>query len=162
MKMISARRWLTLLVLLALCATPAQAQRRRRGSAAAVPSGPPATLTAMRILPYNEMTDAFEDDIADSDRALFNDLNLSFLVKVEVTGKAGEYSNRMVQVTVSQGRKQLVNRTAMVGIYNDAGKFTVPVWIYGPICQDTTIRATLTGQRRPSTITKTLRANCGE
>lgn len=163
MKMSSPQRWLTLLVLIILCTTLAHAQRRRRGAGGAgASSGPTAQLTAMKILPYSEPTDTFEDDISDSDRALFNDLHLSFLVKIEVTGKAGEFSNRSVQVSVRQGNKQTLSRTAMVGIYNEAGKYFVPVWIYGPICQETTIQATLTGQRQPSTLKKTIRANCGE
>lgn len=163
MKKSSPRRWLTLLVLLTLCTTLAHAQRRgRRSAGAADSSGPTAQLTAMKIIPYSEPSDTFEDDIADSDRALFNDLHLSFLVKIEVTGKAGEYSNRSVQISVRQGRKQILSRTAMVGIYNEAGKYFVPVWLYGPICQETTIQATLTGQRQPSTLKKTIGANCGE
>ena len=161
MKMTSPSRWLTLLVLLVLCAAAAQAQRRRR-SAGGAESGPPAQLTAMKILPYNQMTDTFEDDMSNSDRSFFNDLETSFLVKVEVTGKAGEFSNRNVQITVLQGNKQILSRLAGVGIYNEGGKFYVPVWIYGPICQDTTIQARLTGQRQPSTLKKTITANCGE
>src|SRR5829696_5429474 len=130
MKMSFPRRWLTLLVLLTLSTTLAHAQRRGRRGARADTSGPTAQLTAMKIIPYSEPSDTFEDDISDSDRALFNDLHLSFLVKIEVTGKAGEFSNRSVQVTVRQGNKQTLSRTAMVGIYNEAGKYFVPVWLY--------------------------------
>ncbi|HJU53068.1 MAG TPA: hypothetical protein VJ715_00805 [Pyrinomonadaceae bacterium] len=162
MKMSSPQRWLTLLVLLTLSTTLAHAQRRGRRGARVDSSGPVAQLTAMKIIPYNEANDTFEDDVADSDRALFNDLHLSFLVKIEVTGKAGEFSNRSVQISVRQGNKQTLSRTAMVGIYNEAGKYFVPVWIYGPICQETTIQATLTGQPQRSTLKKTIRANCGE
>lgn len=157
MKMSFSKQWLTLLILLAICTTAAYAQRRRGGT----PSSP-SRLSGMKIIPYNGMSDTFSDDIADTDHALFNGLDTSLLVKVEVSGKAGEYSDRNIEITARQGNKLVLTRNAMVGIYNENGKYYATAWIYGPICQDTTIQARLLGQRQPSIIRKKVGANCGE
>ena len=158
MKMALPRQFLTLLILLLVCTTAADAQRRRR----AAPAGSPATLSAMKIIPYHRMSDTFNDDIANSQDEHLNELDLSFLVKVEVSGKAGEYSNRNVVITVREGGKLIVNQNMMVGIFNENGKHYAAAWIYGPLCNPTTVEARLTGQRQPSTIRKTLKFQCGE
>ncbi|HKR02581.1 MAG TPA: hypothetical protein VJT09_18025 [Pyrinomonadaceae bacterium] len=159
MKRSFPRQCLALLVLLAVCASAAYAQRRR---GAASTAAPPSELTGMKVLPYDRGSDTFADDIADSTEERLNELDLSFLVKVEVTGKPGEYASRDVTVTVREGNKLILTRTTMVGIFNQSGKYYVPVWIYGPLCQPTTVQATLMGQRRPSTIRKRLSFQCGE
>lgn len=116
----------------------------------------------MKILPYNGMSDTFGDNMAVGESSLFNDLDISLLVKVEVSGKAGEYSDRNVEIIARQGNKPVLTKTSMVGIYNESGKYYVTAWINNPICQDITIQARLLGQRQPSVIKKTIRANCGE
>ena len=116
----------------------------------------------MKVIPYDGSSDTFEDNILTTDRALFNDLDTSLLVKVEVSGKAGEYSDRSVEITARQGTKVILNRNAMVGIFNENGKYYVTAWINNPLCQDTIIQARLLGQRQPSVIRKTVGANCGE
>ena len=158
MKKSAPGQWFILLLLLAVCTTAAYGQRRRGAGAAS----PPARLTGMKILPYNGGSDTFGDNMADSGSALFNDLDISLLVKVEVSGKAGEYSDRSVVITARQGNKVILTRNAMVGIYNENGKYYVTAWINNPLCQDTTIQARLLGQRQPSIITKKIGANCGE
>jgi hypothetical protein len=50
----------------------------------------------------------------------------------------------------------------MVGIFNENGKYFVPVWIYMSPCSPTVIQATLIGQKPISTITKRLLFACGE
>jgi hypothetical protein len=158
MKKLAPGQWLTLLFLLAICTTAAYGQRRRAAGAAS----PPARLSEMKILPYNGASDTFGDNMAEGDHALFNDLDISLLVKVEVSGKAGEYSDRNLEITVRQGNKVILTRNAMVGIYNENGKYYVTAWINNPLCQDTIIQARLLGQRQPSIIKKTIGANCGE
>jgi hypothetical protein len=157
MKMSFSKKFFTLLILLAICTTAAYAQRRRAAAANA-----PSEITGMKVIPYDRTSDTFSDDIADSSDERLNELDLSFLVKVEVSGKAGEYADRNVEVTVREGNKLILTRTTMVGIFNQNGKYFVPFWIYGPLCQPTVIQATLTGQRRPSTIRKKLNFQCGE
>jgi hypothetical protein len=100
--------------------------------------------------------------MAVGEHSLFNDLDISLLVKVEVSGKAGEYSDRNVEIIARQGNKVILSRTAMVGIFNENGKYYVTAWINNPLCQDTVIQARLLGQRQPSVIKKTVTANCGE
>jgi hypothetical protein len=158
MKKVSLKQCLTLLVLIIVCATVADAQRRRRGA----PASSPSRLSDMKIIPYEGASDTFGDNIADTDHALFNDLDTSLLVKVEVSGKAGDYADRNVEITARQGNKVILSRTAMVGIFNENGKYYVTAWIYNPLCQDTTIQARLLGQRQPSIIRKRIGANCGE
>lgn len=160
MKTACSKKFLALLCLLLICTTAAYAQRRR-GRANTPPSSP-SRLSEMKVIPYDGGSDTFEENIVGTDRALFNDLDTSLLVKVEVSGKAGEYSDRSVEITARQGNKVVLNRTAMVGIFNENGKYYVTAWINNPICQSTVIQARLLGQRQPSVIKKTIGANCGE
>ena len=157
MKKVSLKQCLTLLVLITICTTAAYAQRRRGGAASST-----SKLSDMKIIPYEGLSDTFGDNIADTDHALFNNLDTSLLVKVEVSGKAGDFADRNVEITARQGNKVILSRTAMVGIFNESGKYYVTAWIYNPICQDTIIQARLLGQRQPSIIKKTIGANCGE
>ena len=159
MKTASLKRYLTLFVLILICTTAAYAQRRRGRT---TPAASPSRLSEMKVLPYNGASDTFGDNMAVGDSSLFNDLDTSLLVKVEVSGKAGEYSDRNVEITARQGNKLTLTKTSMVGIYNESGKYYVTAWINNPLCQDTTIQARLLGQRQPSVIKKTITANCGE
>ena len=156
MKISFTRQWCALLVLLVICAAGAYGQRRKAAASSA------SKITGIKVIPYNRMSDTFSDDIADSKDERLNELDLSFLVKVEVSGKAGDYAGRNVEVTVREGNKLLLSRITMLGIFNEQGKYYVPVWIYGPLCQPTTIQATVQGQRPASTIKKTLQFQCGE
>jgi hypothetical protein len=159
MKISSSKRFLTLLILLIISVTAGYAQKRRKGQSAASAS---ARISGMKIIPYNGNSDTFGENMADSGQPLFNDLDTSLLVKVEVAGKAGDYSDRNVEITVRQGNKLILTRNAMIGIYNESGKYYATAWIYGPICQSITVQARLLGQRQPSIIKKTIGANCGE
>jgi len=156
MKISSTRQWCALLVLLIICSAAAYGQGRKAAASS------PSKITGMKVIPYNRNDDTFSDDIADSKDERLNELDLSFLVKVEVSGKAGEYAGHNVEVTVREGNKLLLSRVTMLGIFNEQGKYYVPVWIYGPLCQPTTIQATVQGQRPASTIKKTLQFQCGE
>jgi hypothetical protein len=157
MKISSTRQWCALIVLLVICGAGAYGQRRKAAAAS-----PVSKITGIKVIPYNRNDDTFSDDIANSKDERLNELDLSFLVKVEVSGKAGEYAGRNVEVTVREGNKLLLSRVTMLGIFNQQGKYYVPVWIYGPLCQPTTIQATVQGQRPASTIKKTLQFQCGE
>src|SRR4051812_14223201 len=163
MKTSSSKQLFTLLLMLAVCATTAYGQKpngQRRGGANT--SASRSRLSGMKIIPYNRMTDTFEDDIADSKEGHLNEIDLSYLVKVEVSGKAGEYSDRSVEITVREGNKVTLTRSTMVGIFNEQGKYFVPVWIYMSPCSPTVIQARLIGQRPVSTIQKRLLFQCGE
>lgn len=157
MKISSTRWWCALIVLLVICGAGAYGQRRKAAAASSA-----SKITGIKVIPYDRTSDTFSDDIADSKDERLNEIDLSFLVKVEVSGKAGDYAGRNVEVTVREGNKLLLSRITMLGIFNQQGKYYVPVWIYGPLCQPTTIQATVQGQRPASTIKKTLQFQCGE
>jgi hypothetical protein len=156
MKISSTKQWCALLVLLIVCAAGAYGQGRKAAAS------PPSKITGMKVIPYNRNDDSFSEDIAGSKEERLNELDLSFLVKIEVSGKAGDYAGRNVEITVREGNKLILSRVTMLGIFNDKGKYYVPVWIYGPLCQPTTIQATVQGQRPASTIKRTLQFQCGE
>jgi hypothetical protein len=151
------KQFFAVLVLSCFCVVGAQAQRRQPATAT-----PPAEISGMKIIPYNRSADTFGDDIFKSEEGGFNELDLSFLVKVEVSGPKGEYSSRMLKVTVREGNKLIVNENLMVGIYNENGKSYVAAWIYGPLCSPTIVQAVLSGLSRRSVIKKTLQFQCGE
>ncbi|MDT5061681.1 MAG: hypothetical protein QOH63_2140 [Acidobacteriota bacterium] len=157
MKPSSTKQWCALLVLLIICTAGAYGQGRKAAS-----SSSPSKITGMKVIPYNRSDDTFSDDIANSKEERLNELDLSFLVKIEVSGKAGDYAGHNVEVTVREGSKLILSRVTMLGIFNEKGKYYVPVWIYGPLCQPTTIQATVQGQRPASTIKRTLQFQCGE
>jgi hypothetical protein len=157
MKISSTKQWCALFVLLMLSTAVSYGQKR--GAAA---TSSPSKITGMKVIPYDRTSDTFSDDIADSKEERLNELDLSFLVKVEVSGKAGEFAGHNVEVTVREGNKLLLSRVTMLGIFNEQGKHYVPVWIYGPLCSPTTIQATVQGQRPVSTLKKTLQFQCGE
>ena len=158
MKISATKQWSVLFVLLIICAAGASGQRRK----AAAPVSSPAKITGIKVIPYNRNDDTFSDDIANSKEERLNELDLSFLVKIEVSGKAGDYAGHNVEVTVREGGKLILSRVTMLGIFNEQGKYYVPVWIYGPLCQPTTIQATVQGQRLASSIKRTLQFQCGE
>jgi hypothetical protein len=123
---------------------------------------PAAEISGMKIIPYNRSSDTFGEDIFQSGEGGFNELDLSFLVKVEVSGPKGEYSSRMLTITAREGKKLVLNVTQMVGIYGENGKSMVAAWVYGPLCSSTVVQATLSGTSRRKTIKKTLQFQCGE
>ena len=152
-----SKKCFTLLALLTFFATSAYAQRR-----APRMDTPAAEISGMKIIPYNRTSDTFGEDIFQSGEGGFNELDLSFLVKVEVSGPKGEYSNRNVTVTAREGNRLVVNKNLMVGIYGENGKSIVAAWIYGPLCSPTVVQATLSGTSRRKVIKKTLQFQCGE
>ncbi|MDQ4121079.1 MAG: hypothetical protein M3209_06500 [Acidobacteriota bacterium] len=120
-------------------------------------------LTNLKIVPFEGTSGKFEDEIKlNSDKSFFNELSKSLMVVVEVSGKSGDYANRNVEVTVSEGKKSKLKQTAMIGILNDAGKFYVPVWLYAPMCGEVTINARITGQTTMARQTRKILFECGE
>lgn len=157
MNIATSKQFFAVLVLSCFCVIGAQAQRRQPATAT-----PPAEISGMKIIPYNRSADTFGDDIFKSEEGGFNELDLSFLVKVEVSGPKGEYSDRMLTITAREGNRLVLNKTQMVGIYSENGKSIVAAWIYGPLCSPTTVQAVLSGRSRRSVIKKTLQFQCGE
>ena len=120
-------------------------------------------LTNVKIVPFEGATGKFEDEIKlSSDKSFFNELSKSLMVVVKVSGKSGDYANRNLEVTVTEGKKSKLKQTTMVGILNEAGKFYVPVWLYAPMCGEVTISARITGQTTAARQTRKILFQCGE
>lgn len=120
-------------------------------------------LTSVKIVPFEGVSGKFEDEIKlNSDTSFFNELSKSLLVVFEVSGKAGDYANRNLEITVTEDKKSKLKQTAMIGILNEAGKFHVPVWLYAPMCGEITINARITGQTTAAKQTRKISFQCGE
>src|SRR5918911_4485543 len=96
----SCKQALTLFSLILICSAATYGQRRGPGTATS-----PSALSSIKVIPYDRMHDTFADEITDPESDHLNLIDNSYLVKVEVTGKAGDYVNRQVNVTVREGGK---------------------------------------------------------
>lgn len=121
-------------------------------------------IARLKIQTFNQVLDAFSDDISDKkENEFWNALDTSLFVTVEVSGEVGSYvSGRRVEVTAYEGRKLILRRVANLGVINNDGKYYVPIWLYGGFCQPVTIRARFLGQQQALVIKKRLFFNCGE
>jgi len=148
---------LFILAITALMAVPAIVSAQEKPVA-------PYSIAKIHVIPFEESTGMFAEPMADDDLGqFFNDLSTSLLVKIELNGPAGEFApNRKVAITVTEGKKAKLTKTAFPGIMNENGKFFVPVWLYGAMCDKVTIKATVTGQTKKATLTRTVQFMCGE
>lgn len=124
----------------------------------------PYKITGIRVMPFEESSGKFEETLApDGNGGYFNDLSKSILALIEITGPAGEYApGRNVSIRVTEGKKVKLTRIANPGVINENGKFYVPVWLYGPMCDQVTITASITGQTQKSSMKRKLDFLCGE
>jgi len=124
----------------------------------------PYSITGISVQPFNESTGEFETVLADDDLgSFFNDLSASLLVKIEITGPAGEFAaKRNVAITVTEGKKVKLTKIAYPGVINENGKFYIPVWLYGSMCDKITIKANITGQTKKSSKSRVVQFMCGE
>lgn len=141
-------------MILALGATAALAQKK----------APDYKITNIKIMPFDAATGAFEDELKpDSDRSFFNDLSISLLVLVEISGEAGSFeSGRMVSFTATEGKKIKARKTEQVGLIGSGGKFYVPIWLDSAMCDTVKITARLSGQPTASSMTRSVPFLCGE
>lgn len=128
------------------------------------PKAPAYKITNIKIVPFNEASGKFEDEITKgSDRSFFNDLSISLFVTFEVSGQAGSFeSGRRIVINVKEGKKVKFTKTEQVGLIGSEGKYFVPVFLYSSMCDDVTITARLTGQKTTSTMTRKVPFLCGE
>lgn len=109
----------------------------------------------------NELSDAIPPD--GEPKSFFNDLDTSLFVWVLVQGEAGSFeAGRMVNVVVTEGKKVILRRSAQIGIPNEKGFYTVPVYVYGPLCSEVKISASIIGQKNVSAKSVTVPFECGE
>jgi hypothetical protein len=125
---------------------------------------PDYKIAAINITPFNEATGKFEDVLTTTDtRSFFNDLSMSLFVTVEIAGEAGSFeAGRKVVISVTEGRKAKFNKTEQVGLIGEGGRYYIPVWLYGSMCSDVTIKARLVGQKTTSPVTRKVTFECGE
>jgi hypothetical protein len=125
---------------------------------------PPYKLSEIKIRSYDQTTDSLRDDVRNDKDDLWNELDLSLLVTVEISGKAGSYSsNRKVEVIAYEGNRVILKRVVGLGVLSESGgKYYVPVWLYGPFCRQVTIKARLIGQRQTSALQRRVNFGCGE
>ena len=125
---------------------------------------PPYKLSEIKIRPYDQSTDTLRDDIRNDKDDLWNELDLSLLVTVEISGKAGSYSSgRKVEIIAYEGNRVVLKRVVGLGVLSESGgKYYVPVWLYGPFCRQVTVKAKLIGQRQTSALQRKVNFGCGE
>ena len=106
----------------------------------------------------------FRSELApDANGGYFNDLDKSILALIEVTGPAGEYADkRGVSIRVTEGKKVKLTKIGYPGVLSSEGKYWVPVWLNGAMCDRVTITATMTGQTTRSSMKRSLDFMCGE
>lgn len=121
-------------------------------------------ISKIRILPFDSQKGEFEAELKPgSDRSFFNDLAISLFVTVEISGEAGSFEEgRMIDIVVTEGKKQKAKKLEQIGLIGDGGKFYVPVWLDAAMCGDVKITARITGQKTASSATRTVPFVCGE
>lgn len=122
----------------------------------------PYLITNISVTPFDEITGNFREPVT-PDQWFGNDLSMSLLAKIELTGPAGEFvANRKVAIKVTEGKKVIVSRIGYPGVFSESGKYYVPVWIYGSLCDIVKISASMTGQTKKSSMSRTVNFHCGE
>lgn len=152
----SLRTYTSFAVVLAVLSISAYAQKPK--------PAPAYRITAIKIVPFNEQTGKFEDELTNrSDRSFFNDLSISLFVTFEVSGEVGSFeAGRKIAITVTEGKKVKFSKSEQVGLIGSGGKYFVPVWLYSSMCSDVKITASLAGQKAGSTMTRRVPFLCGE
>lgn len=125
----------------------------------------PYSLSNIEVTIYSQRQNKFLSKVENDGKDEFwNEMNLSLFVAVEVSGERGSYiSNRKVEVSAFEGKKLILKRVSDLGVIDEAtGKYYVPIWLYGPFCQEVVIKARIIGQNEFSTIKRKLNFQCGE
>jgi hypothetical protein len=133
--------------------------------AAQAPKPPPAyKISAIKIVPFDEASGAFAEEIkADEERSFFNDLSISLFVTIEIAGEAGSFADgRKIEVTVTEGRRVKAKKLAQIGLIGEGGKYHFPIFLESAMCDRIKITARVVGQRTASTMTRTVPFMCGE
>lgn len=133
-------------------------------NAQAPKKAPAYKITNIKIVPFDEATGKFEDEIiTGNERSFFNDLSISLFVTIEVSGQAGSFEvGRKIIITVTEGKKVKFQKTEQVGLIGEGGKYHVPVFLYSSMCEKVSISAKLIGQATPSSIKRSVMFVCGE
>jgi hypothetical protein len=126
---------------------------------------PAYKITDIIIKPYDEQTGQFQSEITANDtRSFFNDLHISLLVAVEVSGTRGSFEiGRKLEITVMEGKKLKKKRFDQIGLIGDGGKYYVPLWLDAAMCSEVRITARIVvGKKSGPSITRKVPFMCGE
>lgn len=131
---------------------------------AAQKAAPDYKITNIKILPFDSQKGDFQDAFKMNDeRSFFNDLAISLLVLVEISGEAGSFqAGRKVDVTVTEGKKAKAKVLEQIGLIGEGGKYYQAVWLKNPMCDEIKITAKILGQRTASSMTRKVPFMCGE
>lgn len=132
---------------------------------AAASKTPGYTIGAIAVNAFSGSTSELSDAIPATGEPMsfFNDLDTSLFVWVVIQGEAGTFeAGRMANVVVTEGKKVILIRNVQIGIPNDKGFYTVPVYVYGPLCNEVKITAKITGQKNISAKSVSVPFMCGE
>lgn len=134
------------------------------GAAISARAQSPFKISAIKIVPYNQLTGEFEEEIApDGDRSFFNDVSLGLFITVVIAGKSDTFlATRKVEITVLEGKKVRSKKLSDASMVGADGKYYVPLFLESAFCQEVTVTAKLVGQKTPSTTTRKVSFNCGE
>src|ERR1043165_2962135 len=70
----------------------------------------PYTITDIKVVPFDEVTGLWRDPVT-PDQWFGNDLSMSLLATIELSGPAGEFAeNRRVSIRVTEGKKVKMTR----------------------------------------------------
>ena len=135
---------------------------------------PPFKITAIKAMLFFDEKGTFSDDLLTQPNiALWNTIigegaagspSNSTLVMVEVSGQYNPNEaapNRKVDFAATAGGKVLLRKMADIRI-GENGKYYAAFWLYDTGCDQIKLSARLTGQRQPSSMTKTIPFKCGE
>ncbi len=119
-------------------------------------------ITGLKIVNYNQYDNIFKDVSEEKDLEYWNALGTSVIVSALVSAKPNTYvSGRKVEFKIYGGKKLIRTHAGEIGYFRSENYY-VPIMLYGPFCQPLTIKARIIGQRRISTISRTLNFACGE
>lgn len=126
---------------------------------------PDYSITSLKVMDFSSSTGKLEDAIPESGelKSFFNDLDTSLFIWVFIQGEKGTFeAGRMANIIVTEGKKVVATRNVQIGIPNEDGLYIVPVFVYGPLCDQVKITAKLTGQKTASPKTVSIPFMCGE
>lgn len=134
---------------------------------------PTVKIGAMTARLFYEATGRFSEDVlSDPNASLWNTIigegssggaSTSTLVTVEVRGPAGEFvEGRSVELTATAAGKPMLKKSVPVNLFTNEGKLYVGFWLYGTGCEHVALTARVLGQGTPSSLSKTIKFDCGE
>ena len=165
---------LLICVVCAIIVPTALSQKHRTQPTASIIPNPRAAqnktwgITDIKVKEYHQGT----GDLAEvsTRETLSSSANAPFgpvLVIVEVTGELEAGNDKSIVLTAAEGRRTVFRGTFGPGPYQgvseDGKKFYAPFWISSNVlCAPLKITARVIGQRQASTMTKTVKFECGE